>query len=97
VTAIAALSPLSAPTSRQGPALHKTLTAGVRRQIDRIVSLLKRGAPAARRRRAIATYAGMVGALMLARAVDDPMLAQESLQRHGRPSARRRMIRRAWP
>ena len=54
-------------------------TAGVRRQIDRIVSLLQRGTPTARRRRALASYAGMVGALVLARAVDDRALAREIL------------------
>jgi TetR/AcrR family transcriptional regulator, transcriptional repressor for nem operon len=74
-----AVAALGADVARQGPALRKTVTAGVRQQIDRIVSLLKRGTPAARRRRAIATYAGMVGALMLARAVDDPVLAREIL------------------
>jgi TetR/AcrR family transcriptional regulator, transcriptional repressor for nem operon len=70
---------LGADVARHSPALRKTVTAGVRRQIGRIVSLLKRGTPAARRRRAIATYAGMVGALTLARAVDDPALAREIL------------------
>ena len=74
-----AVAALGADVARQSPALRKTLTAGVGRQIDRIVSLLKRGTPAARRRRAIATYAGMVGALTLARAVDDPALAREIL------------------
>ncbi len=54
------------------------------------ISLLKRGTPAARRRRALAACAGMVGALFLARAVDDPALAQEILTRgKGRLSARR--------
>lgn len=70
---------LSGDAARQPPALRKTLAAGVSGQIDRITSLLKRGTPAARRRRAIATYAGMVGALTLARAVDDPALAEEIL------------------
>jgi len=74
-----AIAALGADVARQSPALRKTLTAGVRQQVDRIVSLLKRGTPAARRRRALATYAGMVGALTLARAVDDPALAREIL------------------
>ena len=74
-----AVAALGAEVARQSPALRKTVTAGVRQQIGRIVSLLKRGTPAARRRRAIATYAGMVGALTLARAVDDPALAREIL------------------
>jgi TetR/AcrR family transcriptional repressor of nem operon len=74
-----AVAALGADVARHSPDLRKTLTAGVRQQIGRIVSLLRRGTPAARRRRAIATYAGMVGALTLARAVDDPALAREIL------------------
>jgi TetR/AcrR family transcriptional repressor of nem operon len=35
---------------------------------------------AARRRRALADYAAMVGAMMLARAVDDPKLSGEILE-----------------
>jgi TetR/AcrR family transcriptional repressor of nem operon len=34
----------------------------------------------ARRKRALATYASMIGALVLARAVDDPDLSEEVLQ-----------------
>jgi TetR/AcrR family transcriptional repressor of nem operon len=74
-----AVAALGADYGRQGPAIRKTLTASVRRQIDHLASLLKRGGPAARRRRALASYAGMVGALTLARAVDDLALAQEIL------------------
>jgi len=70
---------LGADFARQAPALRKTVAAGVHGQIGRIVALLKRGTPAARRRRAIATYAGLVGALTLARAVDDAALAAEIL------------------
>ena len=74
-----AVAALGAEVARQSPALRKTVTSGVRQQLGRIVSLLKRGTPAARRRRAIAIYAGMVGALTLARAVDDRALAREIL------------------
>jgi len=74
-----AVAALGADVARQGPALRRTVTAGVRRQLDGIVALLKHGTPAARRRRAIATYAGMVGALTLARAIDDPALMREIL------------------
>ena len=74
-----AVAALGGDVARKSPALRRTVTAGVRQQIDRIVSLLKRGTPAARRRRALATYSGMVGALTLARAVDDPALAREIL------------------
>jgi TetR/AcrR family transcriptional repressor of nem operon len=70
---------LGTDVARQGSALRETLTTGVRNQVDRIATLLKRGDQASRRRRAIAAYAGMVGALTLARAIDDPALAEEIL------------------
>jgi TetR/AcrR family transcriptional repressor of nem operon len=85
------LAAVGADAARQAPTVRSTLAAGVRDQIDRIAALLRRGSPAARRRRAIATYAGMVGALTLARAVDDPALAEEILtaarQAFGRESS----------
>jgi len=65
--------------ARRGVGHRKVMTAGIAGQIDRIAALLKRGTAASRRRRAIAAYAGMVGALTLSRAVDDPTLAQEIL------------------
>lgn len=74
-----AVAALGADAARRSPGLRRAIAAGIRRQLDRIVSLLKVGTPAARRRRAIATYAAMVGALTLARAVDDPALAREIL------------------
>ena len=70
---------LGADVGRQGGAVRRTFTDSVRFQVDRIAAFLKRGTPAARRRRALATYAGMVGALTLARAVDDPAFAEEIL------------------
>jgi TetR/AcrR family transcriptional repressor of nem operon len=74
-----AVAALGADAARQSPRLRRAMTLGIGRQLDRLVALLRRGTPAARRRRAIATYAGMVGALTLARAVDDPALAREIL------------------
>ena len=74
-----AVAALGADVARQSPALRRTVTAGVRQQIDRIVSLLKRGTPAARRRRAIADLRRHGGRAHLARAVDDPALAREIL------------------
>ncbi len=74
-----AVAALASDLGRQGPAVRKILTASIRTQLDRLIGLLKRGTPASRRRRAIAAYAGMVGALTLARAVDDPTLAREIL------------------
>jgi TetR/AcrR family transcriptional repressor of nem operon len=46
--------------------------------LERLAGLF-RGTAGARRRRAIATLAGVVGALTLARAVEDPVLSEEIL------------------
>jgi TetR/AcrR family transcriptional repressor of nem operon len=50
----------------------------VRAGIDTLVRLA-RGSKAARRQKAIHTYATMVGAMVMARAVDDAELSQEIL------------------
>ena len=74
-----AMAALGADMARQGQGVRRGLTAHVRGQLDRFVRLLKHGSAASRRKRAIATLAGMVGALTLARAVDDPALSKEIL------------------
>ena len=74
-----AIAALGADLARQGDGARHSLTAYVRAQLEHIIRLLKNGPKARRRRRAIATLAGMVGALTLARAVDDPTLAREIL------------------
>ncbi len=74
-----AVAALGADYARQSKGLRQAVADGVRRQVDRIAGLLRHGTSTGRRRRAIATYAGMVGALTLARAVDDPALAEEIL------------------
>jgi TetR/AcrR family transcriptional repressor of nem operon len=74
-----AIAALGADIVRQGEGVRGALTTYVREQIDRFTSLLRNGAAASRRRRAITTLAGMVGALTLARAVDDPALSEEIL------------------
>ena len=48
-------------------------------EFELLTGMLKTGGRAARRNRAIVTLAGMVGALTLARAVDDPVLSEEIL------------------
>ena len=78
---------------RQGEGMRRGVTAHVRAQLDRFSHLLKGGTAASRRKRAIATLAGMIGALMLARAVEDPALSDEILTAardafgEGRPSS----------
>jgi TetR/AcrR family transcriptional regulator, transcriptional repressor for nem operon len=70
---------LGADIARQGEGVRRGLTAYVRAQLDRYARLFRDRTAASRRKRAITTLAGMVGALTLARAVDDPTLSNEIL------------------
>jgi TetR/AcrR family transcriptional regulator, transcriptional repressor for nem operon len=74
-----AVAALGGDMARQGEGVRRGLTAHVRSQLDRFAHLLRNGTMASRRKRAIARLAGMVGALTLARAVDDPALSKEIL------------------
>jgi TetR/AcrR family transcriptional regulator, transcriptional repressor for nem operon len=70
---------LGAEMARQGSGLRRDLVAYLRPRPEHFTRLLQSGTPTWRRKRAIATLSGMVGALTLARAVDDPGLSKESL------------------
>jgi TetR/AcrR family transcriptional repressor of nem operon len=68
---------------------RRALAQGARTQIDMLAGLLARSADTSTetgepdadiRQQAIARYAAMVGAVVLARAVDDPALSEEILQ-----------------
>jgi TetR/AcrR family transcriptional repressor of nem operon len=74
-----AVSALGADIVRQGEGVRGVVTAYVRGQLERLACLLRSGTAASRRRRAITTLAGLVGALTLARAVDDRALSEEIL------------------
>jgi TetR/AcrR family transcriptional repressor of nem operon len=71
---------LSADIARgDNPALRRTFTRGVRPVIDLVAGLVPGRTKAARRKRALAQLATMMGALILARAVDDEALSEEFL------------------
>ena len=74
-----AIAALGADLARQDGGARHAVTAYVRSQLERFTRLIKSGPITRRRARAIATLAGMVGALTLARAVDDPALSEEIL------------------
>jgi TetR/AcrR family transcriptional repressor of nem operon len=74
-----AVAALGGDIVRQGKPVRRGLSAHLKSQIEHVADFFKTGGTAARRKRAIATLAGMAGALMLARAVDDPDLADEIL------------------
>ena len=71
-----ALAALGAEAARQGSPLRGAFTRGVRSMIDLLTKLLTDKSKRARRERALAIYASMVGALVLARAVDDAELSE---------------------
>ncbi|WP_422844633.1 TetR/AcrR family transcriptional regulator [Acidovorax sp. M2(2025)] len=73
------LAALGSDTARQGPAVRRAVTEGVRAQVDGLAGLVPGRTKAAKRQRALADYASLVGAMVLARAVDDPALSDEIL------------------
>ncbi|MEZ0171214.1 TetR/AcrR family transcriptional regulator [Microvirga sp. TS319] len=71
---------LAADIRHQTAAARVAMTEGLRSQIDRISEALPGVSPADRRRAAIGSWAAMVGAVILARAIDDPALSDEVLE-----------------
>ncbi len=71
---------LVADIRHQTPAAREAMTAGLRAQIERVAKSLPDMDPADRRRAAIGTWAAMVGAVILARAIDDTTLSDEILE-----------------
>src|SRR6195256_4694479 len=74
------ISALGSDAARQPRAVRRAFTDGVRGRIDSWLKLVPGRSQAARREKALATIAGLVGALILARAVDDPALSDEILE-----------------
>jgi TetR/AcrR family transcriptional repressor of nem operon len=71
---------LAAAIRHQTPAAKAVMTEGLRSQIARIERALPGQDAAEKRRAAIGSWAAMVGAVILARAVDDPELSDEVLE-----------------
>jgi TetR/AcrR family transcriptional repressor of nem operon len=74
------LSSLGSDAARQARAVRRAFTDGFRVRIDALVKLVPGRSQAVRRQKALATMAGLVGALILSRAVDDPALSDEILE-----------------
>jgi TetR/AcrR family transcriptional repressor of nem operon len=71
---------LGADVARQPRTIRRAFTEGLRKRVDRLRDLMPGPSAAARRQKALATMAGLVGALVLARAVEDPKLSDEILE-----------------
>jgi len=64
---------------RQPKSVRHAFSEGLRRRVDALQDIMP-GRAAARRRKALAMMAGLVGALILSRAVNDPALSDEILE-----------------
>ena len=82
------LAALGSDVVRQPRSVRRAFTEGLRSRLDTLQKLIPGRRAAARRERALATMAGLVGALMLSRAVDDPTLSDEILEATAREFGR---------
>ena len=71
---------LASDVTRQPRSVRRAFTEGLRRRVEALATLVPGRSAAARRDKALATMAGLVGALVLSRAVDDPGLSDEILE-----------------
>jgi TetR/AcrR family transcriptional repressor of nem operon len=71
---------LGAEAARESAPVRRAVTEGVRGLVDEFVQLLPGRSAAAKRQQALATFAAFVGALVLARTVDDPDLSEDILR-----------------
>jgi TetR/AcrR family transcriptional repressor of nem operon len=70
---------LGADAARQGKPVRAAFAAGLKPLIDILMKSVPGASKAARRRKALAAMSQLVGAMVLARAVDDPALSDEIL------------------
>lgn len=87
-----AFAALGGDAARSGKTVRSAFTQGLLPLLDILAKAMPPGSKAARRRKALAAMAGLVGALTLARAVDDPSLSDEILE-----AARRELLRAGAP
>jgi len=74
-----AVPSLGAEVARQGPEARRAFTGGVAGLIDALSRIMRRRGEEKRREAAMATLAALVGAVVLARAVDDRGLSNDIL------------------
>jgi TetR/AcrR family transcriptional repressor of nem operon len=74
------MAAIGSDVARQPRPVRRAFTEGLRARIEALVTLVPGRSAAARREKTLATLAGLVGALMLSRAVDDPALSDEILE-----------------
>src|SRR5260370_2649093 len=73
------MAALWSESARQGPPVRRAFTDELRPFLDYLSRNVQGNSNSLRRQKALATYAGLVGALIVSRAVDDPDLSNEIL------------------
>ncbi|MGQ9367561.1 TetR/AcrR family transcriptional regulator [Azospirillum sp. ST 5-10] len=73
------IAALAVDVARQGGPARRAFTGGLRPFVELLARCLPGRSAAAQRRAALASLSGLVGAVILARAVDDPALSDEIL------------------
>jgi TetR/AcrR family transcriptional repressor of nem operon len=73
------MAALGAEVARQDSAVRHAVTEELKPFIDYLSKVVQGGTTGARRRKALALYASLVGAIVIARAVDDPVFSDEIL------------------
>ena len=71
---------LAADARRQGRAVKRVFAAGLRASIEQMMAVIPGSSLARKRERALAIFATLVGAMVLARTVDDPAFSEEILR-----------------
>ena len=71
---------MGSDAARQPRSVRRAFTEGLMRRVESLKPFMPARSAAAKRQKALALMAGLVGALTLARAVDDPELSDEILE-----------------
>lgn len=82
-----AFAALASDAARSGGAVRSVFTDALKTSSDLLARVVPETSQAVRRRRALSSMSEMVGALILARAVDDPALSDEILAASSRSLA----------
>ena len=73
------MAALGADVARKGPGVRHAVTEAIRPFVELLTRVVPGRSKAVRRKKALATYASLVGGIVLARAVDDRALSKEIL------------------
>ena len=73
------MAALGSEIARQGPSVRRAFTDELKPFLDYLSRIVQGNSSRLRRKRALAAYSSLVGALIVSRAVDDPKLSDEIL------------------